>query len=283
MTSHARCLWQLHASLNSFNLQATLIVGFALGTLNADNLVAISDDLSKYCLYKQPFVSGLYIVLTIVAIGTCMTCLGLSFYIIVRSQQTANEVSVTHTVALVRQLQSQIVFYYFMGVLAFFVSLLLIIIMYERALLPTPPPCCARLVVTPLRVGRYIGRHNWIPLPPIILADNTTWWATGSTTTSTTCNTAQTGLTGNPSCDSYIANGWDTPVLQTNTNEMLITCLNPYSSAHQHLQHVIGLTITIVAGITFVVMGVIGYSSFRQVRDAFQNMSQMASQTMGGQ
>ena len=38
---------QLHTQLNSFNLQATLIVGFALSTLNADNLVAISDDLSK--------------------------------------------------------------------------------------------------------------------------------------------------------------------------------------------------------------------------------------------
>lgn len=122
-----RRLEQLHAQLNSFNLQATLIVGFALSTLNADNLVAISDDLSKFCMYKQPIVAALCSILTIFSIGTSMTCLGLSFYIIVRSQATANEVSVTHTVALVRRLQSQIVTYYMVGMFAFFTSLLLLI------------------------------------------------------------------------------------------------------------------------------------------------------------
>ena len=77
-------------------------------------------------MYKQPVVSTLYAVLTMFSLGTSMTCLGLSFYIIVRSQQTANEVSVTHTVALVRRLQSQIVCYYMVGMFAFFVSLLLL-------------------------------------------------------------------------------------------------------------------------------------------------------------
>lgn len=118
---------QLHTQLQSFNLQATLIVGFALSTLNADNLVAISDDLSKFCMYKQPIVASLYVMLTIFSIGACMTCLGLSFYIIVRSQKTANEVSVMHTVALVRRLQSHIVSYYLVGMFAFFLSLILLL------------------------------------------------------------------------------------------------------------------------------------------------------------
>lgn len=118
---------QLQSHLESFNLQATLIVGFALSTLNADNLVAISDDQSKFCMYKQPVVAGLWAVLTVFSIGACMTCLGLSFYVIVRSQRTANEVSVKHTVALVRQLKGNIISYYMFGMLAFFLSLLLLI------------------------------------------------------------------------------------------------------------------------------------------------------------
>ena len=70
-----RRLEQLHTQLNSFNLQATLIVGFALGTLNADNLVAISDDISNFCMYKQPEIAGFYAILTIFSIGTCMSTL----------------------------------------------------------------------------------------------------------------------------------------------------------------------------------------------------------------
>ena len=53
-----RRLEQLHSQLESFLLQATLITGFAIGTLNADNLVAIVDDVGKFwCaphLYPAP-------------------------------------------------------------------------------------------------------------------------------------------------------------------------------------------------------------------------------------
>ena len=114
--------WQLHAHFDAFNVQATLICGMVLGTVNADSLVSISGDMSNFCIYKQPIISCMYIVLTFSAIGTTMICIGLSFYIVVTSQRTANEISVTHTLALVRQLQSHIFFYYFMGLLAFFVS-----------------------------------------------------------------------------------------------------------------------------------------------------------------
>jgi hypothetical protein len=236
---------QLHTQLNSFNLQATLIVGFALGTLNADNLVAISDDLSKFCMYKQPIVAGFYAVLTIFSIGTCMTCLGLSFYIIVKSQATANEVSVTHTVALVRQLQKGIVTYYMIGMFAFFTSLVLLIWMY-------------------------FGRSNWITLPGEGPLNSTTRWATGSSVDSPSCPLSATGVTGNPSCDSYMANGWDTPVVATDAGEMLATCLNPYNSTHQDIQRRIGSTVAGAATATFVVVFVLAFFSLRHVRRAFR-------------
>lgn len=246
-----RRLEQLHTQLNSFNLQATLIVGFALSTLNADNLVAISDDSSKFCMYKQPIVAALYSVLTIFSIGTSMTCLGLSFYIIVRSQSTANEVSVTHTVALVRRLQSHIVTHYMVGMLAFFASLLLLLWMY-------------------------IGQPNWIPLPGEVGSDgSTTRWATGTSAHSKTCPTSVSGFTGNPACDTYMANGWDTPVVTTDAGETLATCLNPFNATHQSFQRAVGMTIASAATVTFGVVGVIGLWSYLRVRRAFRDMTQL--------
>eukprot|EP00966_Prymnesium_polylepis_P315912 7298963-Prymnesium_polylepis.1 len=62
-----RRLEQLLSQLENFNLQATLVIGFALSTMNADNLVAIADDTSKFCIYKQPGASILYGVTTCLA------------------------------------------------------------------------------------------------------------------------------------------------------------------------------------------------------------------------
>jgi hypothetical protein len=59
-----RRLEQLHTQLENFNLQATIIIGFALGTINADNLVALADDVSKFCLYKQAGFAHAYAILT---------------------------------------------------------------------------------------------------------------------------------------------------------------------------------------------------------------------------
>lgn len=254
-----RRLEQLHTQLQSFNLQATLIVGFALSTLNADNLVAVSDDLSKFCVYKQPFISGCYFVLTIFSIGTCMTCLGLSFYIIFRSQKTANEVSVKHTVALVRRLQSQIFSYYMVGMCAFFGSLLLLIWMY-------------------------VGQRNWVPLLGRTTGDPSLRWATGSSPTSESCPTSKTGYTGNPACDSYMANGWDTPVVNVDDGSMLVTCLNPYNSTQQAFQRDVGVSIATAVTITFVLVGVVAFASLHRVRGAFRNMCELPEvKAMAGQ
>ena len=243
-----------------------MIVGFALSTLNADNLVAISDDVSKFCMYKQPIVAGLYAILTIFSIGACMTCLGLSFYIIFRSQQTANEVSVTHTVALVRQLQRHIVAYYLLGMFAFFTSMLLLVWMY-------------------------FGRHNWIPLEGEPGPNKTTIYATGSMSsgpTSKTCSLQMSGFTGNPSCDSYMANGWDVQAVSTDTGQMLMTCLNPYNTTHQDYQREVGTAIASAVTAAFFCVGMIAFCSLYRVQHAFRAMCElpevkaMSSEAPGG-
>ena len=48
-----RNLEKYHDQLSSFNTQATLVLGFAVAGLNSDNLLALGDDQSKYCLYKS--------------------------------------------------------------------------------------------------------------------------------------------------------------------------------------------------------------------------------------
>ena len=50
---NARQLEQYHGMLNAFNTQATLIVGFALSAVNHDNLNALANDQSKYCIYRS--------------------------------------------------------------------------------------------------------------------------------------------------------------------------------------------------------------------------------------
>lgn len=87
---NARNLEQYHNMLNSFNTQATLIVGFAIAMINHDNLNAIADEGSKYCLYRsshRAFFAFLYGVSTVACISISFTCILSSFYITVRSQQ----------------------------------------------------------------------------------------------------------------------------------------------------------------------------------------------------
>ena len=126
-----RRLEQLHLQLNSINLQATLVLGFNLILFCQDNIVRLADDESKFCLFKQPIVAGIYVMLTIVSMGSCMICLSLSFYVNVASQGTANEVSVVHTVALVKRLRlSHVGNAFKAGVGAFCGSVLLLVWMY---------------------------------------------------------------------------------------------------------------------------------------------------------
>lgn len=177
-----RRLEQLHSQLESFNLQATLIVGFVFTTLNADSLVALSDDLSKNCIYKAPVVAHFYIVLTVMAVGLCMGCVMLSAYVVWKSQRTANDLSVRHTVALVRKIRMHIMSAYFVGMGSFFISFLFLLCApplpppvggaetprsEPSAAAPRPPSprSAPRVTRRPVRRGSwlYLGVDNWVP------------------------------------------------------------------------------------------------------------------------
>ena len=84
-----------------------------------------------------------------------------------------------------------------------------------------------------------------------------------------------TGLTGNPSCDSYIANGWAVFVVTLDTGENLMTCLNPYDINAQYYQRMVGTVITCVTALTFVVLAAAGFYSYRQVKRKFYKMTQL--------
>jgi len=208
-----RKLEQLQSKLDSFNLQATLIVGFSFTTMNADNLVALADDMSKFCVYKQPVLAHLYVIFTVVAIGVCMSCVMISMYIVWKSQQTANDVSVSKTIAVVRILKAQVMFTYFIGMASFFFAFLVLIWMY-------------------------FGQWNWVPRKN----EDRSFGQMPTSPNSSCPATAANGLTGNPSCDSYAANGWDTAVVTTSAGQTLITCLDPYDSEQQQQQRDLGLS-----------------------------------------
>ena len=81
-----RNLEKYHEQLNSINTQATLILGFALTSLHADNLLALGDDQSKYCIYKEGRTGWGYLlgVSTVFTLSISFTCIAASFYLIVR-------------------------------------------------------------------------------------------------------------------------------------------------------------------------------------------------------
>jgi hypothetical protein len=244
-----------------------------------------------------------------------MTCIGISFYVIARSQRTANEVSVHHCVALVRRLKSLVLVAYCVGVLAFFISLIVLCWMY-------------------------IGNPNWQKLegPPGVSG---TRWATGfsSNPNESFCNPSAggsaSGLTGNPACDScaqrdsnpqspdraraacgpgdyefasrcrYIANGWDTPVVQparvepaiswcrarslvirrltlrislqvqADNQEMLVTCFNPYNQTQQERQRTIGHNVATSLTVAFCCVALGGFGAFLYVRHQFERLERI--------
>ena len=94
-------LEKFHDQMNAFNTQATLILGFALQSLHADNLVALGDDQSKYCIYKSERTTWGYIlgVSTVICLSISFTCIASSFYLVVRSQDFALNVGVRPALA----------------------------------------------------------------------------------------------------------------------------------------------------------------------------------------
>lgn len=126
---NARNLDQYHAMLNSFNTQATLIVGFALNSINHDNLSALASDESKYCIYTSGryFFGYLFGCSTVSCISISLTCIMASFYITIRTQQYALHVGVREAVAMVRVWAKFIVGVYVVGLLCYFLSALSLI------------------------------------------------------------------------------------------------------------------------------------------------------------
>lgn len=121
---NARNLDQYHQMLNSFNTQATLIVGFALNSINHDNLSALASDTSKYCIYtsSRAFFGYLFGCSTVSCISISLTCIMASFYITVRTQQYALHVGVKEAVAMVRVWAKFIIGVYMVGLLCFFLA-----------------------------------------------------------------------------------------------------------------------------------------------------------------
>ena len=99
-----KSLDRYHAMINSLNLQATLIVGFAISSLNHDNLNAIISDVSRYCVYKSPsgIFGFIFIAATVMSVAILLTCILASFLIEYRTQHYALHVGVREAVAMVR-------------------------------------------------------------------------------------------------------------------------------------------------------------------------------------
>ena len=127
---NARNLEQYHQMLNAFNTQATLIVGFSVAMINHDNLNAIANEGSKYCMYRRDgravfaFIFGAS---TVACLSISFTCFFSSFYSTVRSQQYALHIGVKESVAMVRTWARVILVVYAFGLLCFLVSALSLI------------------------------------------------------------------------------------------------------------------------------------------------------------
>ena len=162
---NARNLEQYHQMLNSFNMQATLIVGFALNSINHDNLNALASDESKYCLYtsSRKFFGYLFGSATVACISISLTCILASFYITIRSQQYALHVGVKEAVAMVRMWARTIIAIYSVGLLCFFLAALSLIcapLQPARVPLLFPRPSHARMSPC-FSSGIFTGGNNW--------------------------------------------------------------------------------------------------------------------------
>jgi len=71
-------LSHLHQQLQGITTTSTLIIGFAMASLSADLLVAISDSTSQFCMYK----STLSLVLSSLCIVACTACISACFSVI---------------------------------------------------------------------------------------------------------------------------------------------------------------------------------------------------------
>ena len=103
---------------------------------------------------------------------------------------------------------------------------------------------------------------NWQPLPGQPGRTPSPW----ASMSNTSCPLRDNGFTGDPSCDSYLANGWDVTVVTTDSGATLSTCLNPYNSTQQEFQRTVGTGIALCVTATFVGVSVFGFCAFVKVR-----------------
>ena len=107
-----RDLSNTHQSLNSLSVQATLVVGFSLASLNADNLATLGDDTSSFCIYKtvEARVLGVsFVLLSSVSIALNITVVGVCSYLTYRSQRAALDTN-THAASIKLRIISQQVY-----------------------------------------------------------------------------------------------------------------------------------------------------------------------------
>ena len=126
---NARNLETYHSMLNSFNMQATLIVGFALNSINAEQLQSLANDDSRYCIYTsgRAFWGYIFGSSTVACISISLTCIAASFYMTIRSQEYALHVGVREAVAMVRCWARTIIYLYLFGLICFFLAALSIV------------------------------------------------------------------------------------------------------------------------------------------------------------
>ena len=148
---HLRELSNIHQSLNSLSVQATLIVGFSLASLSADNLATLGDDSSSFCIYKGDSMAlgFLFVLCNSISISLNITVVGISSYLTYRSQRAALDTNTEAATTKLRLVSVQIYCMFVVALVAFFISAILI-------------------------VWLFIGVNNWVDAPSNSVVDNET-------------------------------------------------------------------------------------------------------------
>lgn len=266
-----RKLEHLQSQLDSFSGLGTLIAGFVFVTLNADLMDEVADGTSKFCMFKQPGLAHIYIILTLVALCLTMSSALISMYISFKSQQTANEASVRMTIALVRAMKIKVMVMFFVGMSCFMFAYL-------------------------ASIWLFLGAPNWQLLKKVAPGSATPYVRGNmmSSPDSKLCNQKQTGgpsgqgppnypgslggpFTGDPACDTFSANGFMTDVITTSSGDMLATCLNPGVASDHKLMQDIGLAVIGSGTATFFLCFFYSVYSALKVRSEFGRLVEIAA------
>ena len=108
---------------------ATLIVGFSLSSLSADNLAQLGDDSSSFCIYKgrSMFLGFVFVLANSVSISLNITVVGISSYLIYRSQRAALDTNTSASTHKLRIISTRIYSMFVIALLSFFLSAIIIV------------------------------------------------------------------------------------------------------------------------------------------------------------